>query len=365
MSAAAFIIDTSRFGILPLTKRVIRAVLKRRETPFIEWAPWQVIALIRHYHGADIDEYRARRGKEEGEAAFFYEHDESERLIRRFNMFMFNGAALLFQASMNNGTLTANTGFPTPTLLTNSNTYLYVSDGGPTPLTGSATVTNNSGTVTLTNAATNQIGNHWVFTGDSSSQVYTVIAGAGTGWTISPVYGGASGSGVIVSSIVPESHSQTALQGSTNVANQVADSTFPSNPTTALFNAITNAAGNPIVLTVSGADINPNDIVHVVEVLGNTNANGVWVANPATAGSITLQGSTTNSAYTSGGLVTKRSVLTVQSTFGATAAVFFWNEWGLFNGNGSNKIMMNRKCVGMGSKANGTSTALKIGIGIG
>jgi hypothetical protein len=355
-------IDTTQFGTLKITPRRGRS----RQSPIIERGKFETIALLRNYHGRDIDEYRARCGKEEGEAQFFHDHQPDETHIRRFNMFMFNGACLLWQAALNNGVVTANTALPTPTLLTNANTYLYVSDGGPTGITGTAGVTNGSGTVTTSSGSSGfAIGLHVVFTGDSSSQVYTITGGSGTSWTISPVYGGSTNGTIAAGTIVAETHSQTALQGSTNVANQVADSTFPSNPTTAQFNVISAATNaTPIVLTTSGGDIAANDIASVVEVLGNTNANGTWVCNPASASSITLLGSAGNGSYTSGGLITKRNVLTSQSTFGSTSAVFQWNEWGLFNGNSSNKIMMNRKCIGLGSKASGTSSALKIGIAI-
>lgn len=339
---------------------------KRKDPPFIERASFETIAMVRHFHGHDIDEYRAKRGKEEGEACFFHDHKEDERHIRRFNMFLFNGACALWQYALNQGTVTANTALPTPTLLTNANTYLYVSDGGPTAITGTVGVTNGSGTLTSSSGSSGLvIGNNLVITGDSSSQVYTVVSGSGTSWVISPVYGGTTGSGLAAGQIAPSTHSMTTIQGSTNVANQVMDSTFPSNPSSAQFNTVTGATNaTPIVISGSGMDISANDIASVVEVLGNTNANGVWVCNPASASSITLLGSAGNSAYTSGGLITKRNVLTAQATFGSAAGVFQWNVWSLTNGNGSNRLYMNNKVIGLGSKANGTSSALKIGIGI-
>jgi hypothetical protein len=361
MSILTSYIDTSMFGTLKASWDN-----KSKEPPFLERATFETIALLRHFHGKDIDEYRAKRGKEEGEAQFFRDHTEDERHIRRFNLFMFNGACLLWQAALNQGTVTSNTAFPTPTLLTNANTFLFVCDGNPTTITGTISATNGSGTITTSSGSSGLIiGNNLVITGDSSSQVYTVASGSGTSWVISPVYGGSTASGLAAGQITPATHSGTALAGGTNIANQVADSTFPSNPSSAQFNVISAATNaTPIVLTTSGADINANDIASVVEVLGNTNANGVFVCNPASASSITLLGSAGNAAYTSGGLITKRNVLTSQSTFGSTSAVFNWAQWGLFNGNGSNKIMMNQKNIGLGSKASGTSSALKIGIGI-
>jgi hypothetical protein len=361
MSFISTYIDTSNFGLVKASWDT-----KRKDPPLIERASFETIAMVRHFHGKDIDEFRAKHGKEEGEAKFFHDNTEDERHIRRFNMFLFNGACLLWQAALDNGTTTANTALPTPTLLTNTNTYLYVSDGGPAAITGTVSVTNGSGTLTSSSGSSGLvIGNNLVITGDSSSQVYTVVSGSGTSWVIAPVYGGSTASGLAAGQITPSTHSMTTIQGSTNVASQVADAGFPSNPTTAQFNTISAATNaTPIVLTGSGMDISANDIVSVVEILGNTNANGVWVVNPATTSSLTLLGSAGNSAYTSGGLATKRNVLTSQSTFGSSSAIFQWSVWALTNGNGSNRLYMNNKVIALGTKASGTSSALKIGIGI-
>ena len=364
MSGFVHTISTSLFNILGSA----RLGERKRQPANIEVGRHKTILLRRDYHGKDIDEYRAKHGKEEGEAAFFHDNFEDERKIVKDNLFMFNGAALLFQAALNLGSTTANQGFSSGiTLLTNANTYTYVSDGGPSAITGTISATNGSATVTTSSSSSGlAIGLYLTITGDTSSQVYLITGGSGTSWTISPVFGGSNVSGAGAGTIVAPTHSATGIAGSTNVASQVMDATYPSNPYAAQFNAISAASnpGNPIVLTVSGADISANDIAEVVEVGGNTNANGVWVCNPASASSITLLGSTGNAAYTSGGLITKRAVMTFQSTYGSSAAVFPWNSWALFNGNGSNKININLRVVGLGSKANGTSSALKTGIGI-
>lgn len=366
MSAMSFgsQISTSFFNIIGKS----RLGQRNRRPSNVEVAPWKIVALRRDYHGHDIDEYRAKFGKEEGEATFFHDHEEDERKIIPHNLFMFNGACLLWQFALNLGTTSANSPLASgPTLLTNANTYLYVSDGGPTLITGTCSINNGSGSLTTSSGSSGLvIGVSLVITTDTSSQVYTVTAGAGTSWTVSPVFGGSNVSGVTAGYFAAPSHNNVAIPGSTNVAGQVMDATFPSNPFAAQFNAITGATNaTPIVLTVSGADINANDICQVVEVLGNTNANNVFVANPASASSITLLGSAGNGSYTSGGLVTKRSVMTFQATYGSSAAVFNWACWALFNGNSTNKIMMNQRNVGLGSKAGGTSSALKVGVGIG
>jgi hypothetical protein len=357
-------IDTSQFGSFKVTTN-----RTRKETPLIERPKMSTLAYRRDFFNKDIDEFRAKFGKEEGESRFFHDFKPDREVVRKDNLFMFNGSSALWQYALNQGTATANTSLPTPTLLTNANTYLYVGDCNysSNALSGTASVTNGSGTVTF---GTSQSGftlgvSQIVFSIDSSGQVYTVTAGSGTSYTISPVFGGSTAGTLTVYTVLPASHTQTALAATTNIANQVSDSTYPSNPSSAQFNAVTNATNaSPVVLTVSGADISANDIANVVEILGNTAANGTFVCNPASASSITLLGSSGSGSYTSNGYITKRNVLTSQSTFGSSSGIFTWYEWGLFNGNGSNKIMFNRRVVGLGSKAMGTSSALKIGISI-
>jgi hypothetical protein len=165
-----------------------------------------------------------------------------------------------------------------------------------------------------------------------------------------------------------ESHGQTALSGSTNVYGQAADATYPLNAYSAQMNAITAATNaSPIVLTLSGSDITAaNTIAQVFEVGGNTAANGIWLINPASTSSATLLNSSGNAAWTFGGYITTRTVFTVQATFGASNGNWTtgWNEWGVFNGNSTNKIMLNRKVSALGVKTGGT-TALKVGIGVG
>jgi hypothetical protein len=67
--------------------------------------------------------------------------------------------------------------------------------------------------------------------------------------------------------------------------------------------AATNAA--PIQLTTGTHGLTTNDRVMVGGVGGNTNANGIWQVTVVNATAFTLQGSTGNAAYTSGGYVVK------------------------------------------------------------
>jgi hypothetical protein len=67
--------------------------------------------------------------------------------------------------------------------------------------------------------------------------------------------------------------------------------------------AATNAA--PIQLTTGTHGLTTNDRVLVGGVGGNTNANGIWQVTVVNATAFTLQGSTGNAAFTSGGWVVK------------------------------------------------------------
>ena len=194
-----------------------------------------------------------------------------------------------------------------------------------------------------------------------------IASGSGTSWTLASAYQGTtlSSDSNPWYTMTAESHSQTALQASSNIAHQAVDSGFPANSTSAQMNAITATTSSGTgVLTISGGDINTNDIVQVYEVNGSTALNGMWVANPASASSVTLLNSTSNAAWTYGGYVTKLSVMKFQATFGSSSANFAWYEWGIFNGSGSNKVMINRKVFNGGTKSGG-STALGVSIGIG
>jgi hypothetical protein len=181
-----------------------------------------------------------------------------------------------------------------------------------------------------------------------------------------PVYGGTTAGSASWSYLTAESHSQTALQGSSNVAHQAVDASYPAASTAAQFNAISAATNaSPIVLTTSGSDITTaNTMAQVFEVSGNTAANGIWLVNPASASSATLLNSTGNGSYTYGGIITKQTVTTFQATFGSGSANFAWWEWAIVNGTGSNKILLNRKVANLGTKSGGTM-ALQVGIAVG
>jgi hypothetical protein len=337
-----------------------------RNPGFAERPKWEVLSVLRHYPNDDIDWYRRKHGKAEGERRFFGQHAPETTDIVRGNMLLGNGSSALWQCLLGNGTSSANSALGSgPTYYNNSQAQLYVGDGGITSGSGTVSVTGASGSVTFASSQTGLQGKYFVVAGDSSAGIYTVTGGSGTSWTISPVYGGTTAGSASWSYLAAETHSQTAMVGSSNLAHQSMDSTFPANLTSAQYNAITGATNaSPIVLTISSGDISTNDIVQVFEVAGNTASNGMFVANPASTSSVTLLGSTGNGSYTYGGIVTKRTVFKCQSTFGPSAANFAWWEWGIANGTGGNQIFLNRKVFNGGTKSGGT-TSFQVGIGLG
>lgn len=96
------------------------------------------------------------------------------------------------------------------------------------------------------------------------------------------------------------------------------ESLYPSNPiyiefvcgygdhTIQTITDATNAA--PIVITVVGHGLVTGDKVIVASVVGNTNANGAWNVTKLTDDTFSLDGSTGNAAYTSGGTAVKLEV---------------------------------------------------------
>lgn len=69
---------------------------------------------------------------------------------------------------------------------------------------------------------------------------------------------------------------------------------------TGVITGATNAS--PIVITDTAHGLQTGNIVKIANVLGNTAANGTFVVTRVTANTFSLQGSTGNGAYTSGGV---------------------------------------------------------------
>src|SRR5581483_414770 len=111
-------------------------------------------------------------------------------------------------------------------------------------------------------------------------------------------------------------------------ASNAADATYPLHSAGSSGKTITGATNaSPISITATSHGYSTGDIVNVAGVGGNTNANGTWQITVVDANTFTLNGSSGNSAYTSGGIASKNNVLRIQSTFGTAVANFAWNEW--------------------------------------
>ncbi len=252
---------------------------------------WRVLTRTSFFPGQDIDEYRAKFGKANGEREFFDRFKPTRESESRGNLLMYGGASLIWECLMGNGTATSGQAL---TYLNSSQSYLGV--------------------------------------GDSSTA---------------------------------EAYTQTDLQAASNKVRQVVDAGYPlhSDGTTGkTISAATNAS--PIQITASTHGYSTGDIVHISVVGGNTAANGLWKITVVDSNNFSLDGSTGNAAYTSGGLASKFNVLVLQATFGTSVGNFAWNEWAIFNASTGGK-MVNRKVASLGTKTSAGSTALKVAIGLG
>lgn len=129
--------------------------------------------------------------------------------------------------------------------------------------------------------------------------------------------------------------------------------------------AASNAA--PIQITATGHGLATGASVTITGVAGNTAANGSWSVTVLTANTFTLNGSTGNGAYISGGTVATgnrvrqamqatypsrtTNTLNFQGSFAAGEANFAWAEWGLFCAAPAN-VMVSRRVQALGTKVN-------------
>lgn len=308
---------------------------------------WACATSLTRYDG-DIDEYRARYGKAEGEARFFAERSPVERTPGPGNMLLELGAALVLKCLAGAGV--------SSDFLSAANARLCVGDGGPTNLSGTASVTNGSATVTFTASQTGLAGTFLTFSGDATFGVYKVASGSGTSWTLDRVYAGDTASGMVVGKITPEANGDTDLTATTNKARQAMDSGFPKTYSEAA-KTITGATNaSPIVVTCANSYAN-GDFVLIQGVAGNTAANGIWQISSVSGTGFTLDNSAGNGAYTSGGTASRSRVLTLQSTFGAAAANFPWREWGVAN-HATAGALVNHKVAGFPPKQSGSTVVL-------
>ncbi len=251
---------------------------------------WRVDTIVRKYDNQDIDLYRARYGKAEGERRFFESAVLTGETHSKFNLLMYGGASCLFECLKGNGT---GTSAQTLTYFNNGNAYLGVGDS------------------TTTEAAT-----------------------------------------------------QTNLQASSNKVRIAMDSTYPVHTDSATGTEITAATNaSPIVLTSTSHGRTAGDVVTVAGVAGNTAANGTWQVSVTDANTLSLNNSSGNGSYTSGGLLSVANVMVFQATAGNSVANYNWNEWGIFNASSGGR-MLNRKVVSMGTKVSTATWTLLVALSL-
>jgi hypothetical protein len=88
-------------------------------------AQWRVKTTLDKYEGADVDEYRARYGKAEGERRFFAEHAPTETVEGEHNILSYGGVSNLLECLIGNGTATPGQAL---TFFNNANAYIGVGD---------------------------------------------------------------------------------------------------------------------------------------------------------------------------------------------------------------------------------------------
>lgn len=129
--------------------------------------------------------------------------------------------------------------------------------------------------------------------------------------------------------------------------------------------AATNAS--PIQVTAAAHGRTTGDSVTITGALGNTATNGSWSVTVLDVNNLTLNGSTGNGTWTSGGSIATGSrvrrpmvatfpsrtsqTLNFQGSFGALEANYVWAEWGLFCAAPTN-TMVSRRVQALGTKVN-------------
>ena len=176
------------------------------------------------FRAADVDEYRARYGKAEGEARFFRDVPLFRTSYAPKNLFMFGGVSSLWQCLIGNGTATA--GQPL-TFFNAANANVGIGDGHPTALAGTVAVTAGNPAVVGTGTAFTAalVGNYLAFTGDPA--VYKVLTFTDATHVTLGTNAATTLSGVAATTYPAEVGTQTDLQATANKARQVVDATYP------------------------------------------------------------------------------------------------------------------------------------------
>jgi hypothetical protein len=98
--------------------------MSHSEHPIHDPIQWRVNFSCAKFD-ADIDAYREKYGKEEGERRFFAEHAPVETVEGQDNLLMYGGASCLWEALIGNGTATAGQNL---TFFNNANAAIGVGD---------------------------------------------------------------------------------------------------------------------------------------------------------------------------------------------------------------------------------------------
>lgn len=159
-------------------------------------------------------------------------------------------------------------------------------------------------------------------------------------------------------STTAEAATQTDLQAATNKLRVAMDASYPLHTDGSASKTITAATNaSPISVTSTAHGYSTGDAINITGVVGNTAANGTWFITVVDANTYTLNNSTGNGAYTSGGISTKNNVVVYRSTFSNAQANYAWQEIGLFNSASAGVgRMLNRKVTSLGTKTTGTWT---------
>jgi hypothetical protein len=172
---------------------------------------WQMF----HYRG-DIDLYRARYGKAEGEARFFAENVPFASHYAPENILAYGGASAIWQQLIGSGAITA---------FNNANAFMGFGDGQYTAIGGTSAFTNASTAVTGTGTAyTTDLAVGDYITLNTDGVLYKVAAiGSNTALTLATAFAGTTGSGASSK----QSPTETDLKASTNKVRKAMDAGFP------------------------------------------------------------------------------------------------------------------------------------------